>query len=203
MKATKNHQKTLERFRESSFVKMATKFLLSVSVFSVIFSYSSLLPFLLHSFNFSYTAYSKEFLGYSIDKNYMFLLCNGILVFIVKNSGIIGKSPEENDFTAKNGVRNRDSRREVVKLSEMKESILEEKLVEGAEDTENVLSVAQDDEEKEQENKSLIVPEEEEEEEEEEGIGLLSVEELNKKCDDFIRRMKLEIKVEAQQLLMF
>ncbi|KAA8526618.1 hypothetical protein F0562_008179 [Nyssa sinensis] len=41
----------------------------------------------------------------------------------------------------------------------------------------------------------------EEEEDEEEGIGLLSAEELNKKCDDFIKMMKEGIKIEAQQLI--
>ena len=40
-----------------------------------------------------------------------------------------------------------------------------------------------------------------EEEEEEEGNGTLSTEELNKKFDDFIRRMKEEIRIEAQQQL--
>lgn len=39
-------------------------------------------------------------------------------------------------------------------------------------------------------------------EEEEEGIGLLSTEQLNKKCDDFIKKMREGIKTEAQQLIM-
>ena len=43
--------------------------------------------------------------------------------------------------------------------------------------------------------------EEDDEEEEEEGSGTLSTEELNKKFDDFIRRMKEEIRIEAQQQL--
>jgi co-chaperonin GroES (HSP10) len=48
----------------------------------------------------------------------------------------------------------------------------------------------------------VVDEDEEEEEEEEEVIGLLSTEELNKKCDDFIRKMKDDIKFEAQQLIM-
>ena len=40
-----------------------------------------------------------------------------------------------------------------------------------------------------------------EEEEEEDGFGLLSTEELNKRCDDFIRKMKEEIKFGAKQLI--
>ena len=45
------------------------------------------------------------------------------------------------------------------------------------------------------------IEEDDDEEEEEEGNGTLSTEELNKKFDDFIRRMKEEIRIEAQQQL--
>lgn len=45
------------------------------------------------------------------------------------------------------------------------------------------------------------IEEDDGEEEEEEGNGTLSTEELNKKFDDFIRRMKEEIRIEAQQQL--
>ncbi|RVW95155.1 hypothetical protein CK203_025650 [Vitis vinifera] len=51
-----------------------------------------------------------------------------------------------------------------------------------------------------QENWFLVIKEEEEEEEAEEETGLLSAEELNKKCDDFIKKMREGIKFEAQQL---
>jgi len=49
----------------------------------------------------------------------------------------------------------------------------------------------------------LSISEEDQEEEEEEGNGMsiMSTEELNKKFDDFIRRMKEEIRIEAQQQL--
>ncbi|PON33377.1 hypothetical protein PanWU01x14_353310 [Parasponia andersonii] len=49
----------------------------------------------------------------------------------------------------------------------------------------------------------LVKEEEEEEEEEEVGNGMLSTEELNKKFDEFIRRMKEELRIEAsRQLIM-
>ena len=56
-------------------------------------------------------------------------------------------------------------------------------------------------EEKKEQNESVSEFLIEEEEEEEEGNGTLSTEELNKKFDDFIRRMKEEIRIEAQQQL--
>lgn len=45
------------------------------------------------------------------------------------------------------------------------------------------------------------VEEEEEEQEEKRGLEKLSTEELNKKFDDFIRKMKEELRIEAQQQL--
>lgn len=66
-------------------------------------------------------------------------------------------------------------------------------------------------EEEEEETGSFVLEEKKEqnesvsefliEEEEEEGNGMLSTEELNKKFDDFIRRMKEEIRIEAQKQL--
>ena len=63
-------------------------------------------------------------------------------------------------------------------------------------------------EEKKEQNESVSeflieerIEEDDDEEEEEEGNGTLSTEELNKKFDDFIRRMKEEIRIEAQQQL--
>lgn len=52
------------------------------------------------------------------------------------------------------------------------------------------------------ENWLLAVKEEEDEEEVEQAIELLTTEELNKKCDDFIKKMKEGIKIEAQQRVM-
>ena len=63
-------------------------------------------------------------------------------------------------------------------------------------------------EEKKEQNESVSeflieerIEEDDDDEEEEEGNGTLSTEELNKKFDDFIRRMKEEIRIEAQQQL--
>lgn len=199
MKAMNHHQSTLSKFSHKSFIiKMATKFLLPVSIFSIIVSHSSLMSFTL-----------KFFSGYSIDKNYMFLLCNGILVFIVKNSGVINKPPEEKEtdlVNAKNAIKEKESEQQVVKLSGEKVNKQAEEAQEAEQWScvvvaeENVMPAAQDDgdeEAQEQEYEVLIT-----DEDEEGGIGLLSTDELNKKCDEFIRKMKEGIKFEAQQLIM-
>lgn len=194
-----HHQSILSKFSHKSFfIKMATKFLLPVSIFSIVVSYSSLI-----------SAALKLFSGYSIDKNYMFLLCNGILVFIVKNSGVINKSPEEKEtdlVNAKNAIKEKQSEQQVVKLSEEKvdmevaEAQPEKRSCVVVAD-ENVVPVAQvdgDEEEAQEQECEILITDEDREG----GIGLLTTEELNKKCDEFIRKMKEGIKLEAQQLIM-
>ena len=76
--------------------KKAMKLLISVSAFSIILSYSSLLlPFLNNSlFNVYVSAFCKQSFSSTFEKNCVFLLFNGLLVIIIKNSGLIGKSPE-------------------------------------------------------------------------------------------------------------
>lgn len=210
-------------FSQSHNQSKVIKLLLSVSVLSILLSYSSLVSFLLHSFNAFTSAASVKLFSYSFDKNYMFLLCNGLLVFIVKNSGLIGTSPPgstdlNNDEHA---PKNSENRKRVVELAETTAPKAKEEVVnveveqeQEREDDEIFITV---EEEAEEEDKRVLITQDEEEEGcrnslimvedhdayEEEGIESLSREELNKKCDDFIRRMKEGIKLEVQQAVMF
>ena len=166
--------------------KKAMKVLLSVSAISFMFSYSSLLiPFLINSFTNVYvSAFTQQpsFTSSStLDKSYVFLLFNGILVIIVKNSGLIGnKSPELDLKTTNHDV----SSTLLVKTTPVKATF------DSVEDDDDY-----DDEEKESEqiqNGQLSIIENSNnitEEEEEEPCP----EEFNKKCEDFIRRVKEEI----------
>ncbi|XP_024185214.1 uncharacterized protein LOC112190031 [Rosa chinensis] len=168
----------------------AIKFLLSISVFSILFSQSSLISFLVHFPNAFISSPSVRLFSYTFDKNYMFLLCNGLLVFIVKNSGLIGTSPSgSNLINDEDDVKINGETREVgvVKLTETNAQKAEEDQVINVE-TEQV----------QEEEKKLLITEEEEEEEEED-VGFLSTEELNKKCDEFIRKVREGIKLEVQQ----
>ncbi|PON55054.1 Transmembrane protein [Trema orientale] len=177
--------------------KAVKKFLLSVSVsaisFTFMFSYSSLLvPFFFNSFTNAYfSAFTKQPSSFTtlttLDKSYVFLLFNGILVILVKNSGLIGNiSPELDSKT--NDVVSPSSSTVLIKTTPVKPSF----------DSEQVKD--DHDEEKERELNDTNEEEEEgeeEEEEEEEGVGLPSSEEFNKKCDEFIRRVKEEIMLGA------
>ncbi|KAM3707366.1 hypothetical protein ACJW31_02G019300 [Castanea mollissima] len=179
--------------------------LLSASALYILFSSFSLLPFLLHSFHVhNISTLPMKLFGYTNDKNYVFLLCNGLIVFIVKNSGLVGNSHSQSGdnlyLNEEHGIKNGHRQQSVPELSENKALDLDERKI-------VVMEV-----EKEQviangslslttvvgggENELLTMQDEEEDE-----FGLLSTEELNKRCDDFIRKMKEEIKFGAKQLI--
>ncbi|XP_062027671.1 uncharacterized protein LOC133743674 [Rosa rugosa] len=205
----------------------AIKFLLSISVFSILFSQSSLISFLVHFSNAFISSPSVRLFSYTFDKNYMFLLCNGLLVFIVKNSGLIGTSPSgSNLINDEDDVKINGETREVgvVKLTETNaqkaeedqvinvetEQVQEEEkrflITEEEEECRNGIVTVEDhdefEEEEEEECRNGIVIVEDHNEFEEEGeeeVGYLSKEELNKKCDEFIRKVREGIKLEVQQ----
>lgn len=171
-----------------------------------------------------FAAISVHSLGYSSNKNCMFLICNSILVILVKSSGLIenssssssplpqsppqkpaveessaGSSPEmetenaEAEFGAPEQENAGAPLVEVVPEPKIQSNSDE---MEGAGsagemEAETCVSVSDDDEE----------DIEEEEEEEEEGIGEeedgeMSSEELYRKCEDFIKKMRGEINFE-------
>ncbi|KDP29927.1 hypothetical protein JCGZ_18496 [Jatropha curcas] len=174
IKNQKDQTKLTSKSNNSShFVWLPAKFEDVAILFSVLLFYSSMLTL---SFNF------MRFFNSNIGKNYIFLLCNGILVFIFKNSGLIGNSNQESSTIKK------PEKRMVIEVKEGQEKELNKSLVMLG-GTGIVPFSAQDEADK-RENEIVIVHKEEEGEDEEEDIGLLSVEELNKKCDDFIRKVK-------------
>ncbi|XP_058744970.1 uncharacterized protein LOC131617731 [Vicia villosa] len=167
------------------------KFLLSFSLLCVLFSllFQSLKPFLMQ--------YYYSF--YTIDKSYMFLLSNTLLAFIALCSTIFNTSSSTTH----------ESIEHVLVLDSDKSNHFEfyvtEPDITEAIDSDNILKTEtpkEDEEEKslmivEQENMitEAEAEEEEEEEEEEEDDVLMIIEEyetdeLNKKCEDFIKKMK-------------
>jgi len=63
------------------YLLMFTQLFVSVSVCSFLFSPSSFLVFL-HYFKFYFSTFPSLLFTHNIDKNSMFLLCNGLLVFV-------------------------------------------------------------------------------------------------------------------------
>ncbi|KAM4116049.1 hypothetical protein ACJW30_02G021000 [Castanea mollissima] len=179
--------------------------LLSASALYILFSSFSLLPFLLHSFHVhNISTLPMKLFGYTNDKNYTFLLCNGLLVFLVKNSGLVGNSHSQSGdnlyLKEEHGIKNGHRQQSVPELSENKALDLDEsKIVVMEVEEEQVIangSLSLTTVVGGGENELLTMQDEEEDE-----FGLLSTEELNKRCDDFIRKMKEEIKFGAKQLI--
>ncbi|XP_054819915.1 uncharacterized protein LOC129318931 [Prosopis cineraria] len=251
-----------QSFKAQYLIKF-TQFLVSVSVFSFLFSPSSLLA-LFHYVNFYCSTFPLQLFTHTVDKNCMFLLCNGLLVFVGIARSFSGSSgsddPHVKDATSSSssssseyvddGSRSEFSDIEATEplLLEVEEpdeqnippdEAVEIRYHEGDEDIEKAIAEDEVDQEKEEEEEEeelrishsvleddeesgmldagdkegskghdLLIPEnvEEEEIDYEEGEGeeessLLSTEELNKKFDDFIRRMREDLRIEARQQL--
>lgn len=120
----------------------------------------------------------------------MFLLCNGLLVFIAMNSGLVNaSSPTTHQSTEEVAVNNETSSHLEFHVSETAvadENVMEIESPQEKEESlkiveqENVISDTQEDEE---EGNALVIIDEDEH-------GAEDTEELNKKCEDFIRKMK-------------
>ncbi|KAK4363157.1 hypothetical protein RND71_018398 [Anisodus tanguticus] len=173
------------------FLKKAMKILLPVSLFSLVFSQSySLLPSLVHSFHEFSSYFSIQLFTYSSERNYIFLLCNGILVFIIKNSiGNISETKESHKEFKSREFKNQETKKEFLeKVVEIENQVEEELGTINKDDLVTVGTVDENEDEVYQESCVEIIEELEDEEELEE-----TLEELHKKCDDFIKRIKKEI----------
>lgn len=135
----------------------------------------------------------------------MFLLCNGLLVFVGITRSLSGSNSVDEsskyieDIEAKESIL-------VVKEIQEKTNEHDEEVEENAENIilkeEKMLFNEGDEEDKEIENYEFLIGESIEEEEDlEEANWVISNEELNKKFDDFIRRMKEDLRIEAQRQL--
>ncbi|XP_050207864.1 uncharacterized protein LOC126657244 [Mercurialis annua] len=168
----------LIKFNNFQFLQLPTKLFSLIILFSLLLVCSSLLPIL---FNF------MQIFSCKLGKNYMFLLCNGILVLIVKNSGLMGSSDLEIKPVKKNG----EFLQKSIELSPSSSSEIKNRTVFAEEKV-----AMQVQENQETEEKCLVAEKvEDQETEEQEEIELLSAEELNKKCDDFIREMRKQLSI--------
>ncbi|KAL2473541.1 hypothetical protein Fot_49277 [Forsythia ovata] len=212
-----------ETHKNSEFIRKTLLFLVPVSILSFVLSYISGIDFC-----FSYNVqFSTLIFSHALDRKYVFLLCNGILAFLAKNlnfssSSNIGENmkpvsetkevapPEDNEETPMKWA-TASSNGEYMKLVNI-ELPEEEKAAPPPEDndeaaamkwaTEENLEISQE----EKDHKEKQEEDEDEESEiivdgEEDGINddmKVSTEELNKKFEEFIRKMKEEIRIEAQ-----
>ncbi|KAF9666524.1 hypothetical protein SADUNF_Sadunf16G0238000 [Salix dunnii] len=86
------NQAEVPSLQAPSMLKKITQLLLSVSVFSLLLSHHSLGPSFLHSLCLYLSTVPVQLFTHTLDKNCIFLLCNGLLVFVAKYSGFISSS---------------------------------------------------------------------------------------------------------------
>ncbi|KAI9109046.1 hypothetical protein K1719_020001 [Acacia pycnantha] len=181
----------MELFKVSGTSGRVIKIVLSVSVLSLLFSF---LPFLFQTVN-----------QFSINKSYVFLFCNGLMAFIAKNSSLPSdhsSSHEFNDLDVAAPVHNSQEHDMAAADSAEQQEEEEKRMIVAFTDSreeDEVIAYAEREEEEveeEEEEKRIILADNSQEEEDQgsnNGVWITEeeeVEELNKKCEDFIRKMK-------------
>ncbi|KAK4434777.1 hypothetical protein Salat_0640600 [Sesamum alatum] len=176
-----------------------------------------LIPLSIFSFLVSYFPGLNLF-AQALDRKYMFLICNGILAFLAKNLKLSSSAGLSCGGFMKNieeGVKEIEDLPEILKESSDQENAAsiavpeEKQAIAAVQDCEGLNEPASE----ETSDGGLILESEDEEDEEmEEGRGAesstlvisdasVSTEELNRKFEEFIRKMKEEIRIEARQQL--
>ncbi|KAJ1410786.1 hypothetical protein SESBI_21594 [Sesbania bispinosa] len=244
-----------QSIKAHNYLLKLTQLFISVSVCSFIFSPSSLLVFF-HYFKFYFSTFPFQLFTHNIDKNCMFLLCNGLLVFVGLTKSFSGSTSDDKpsnnnleeglssqyieedgsqshvlDVETNESVLEKETEEKIGELDdeqntaaehaiEIKNSAEEEqgniekiilvdegqgkgKEEEEVEEENEVFDADDEEEEKGLEIDDSVFEEnrEEEEDEEEEESCRLSTEELNKKFEDFIRKMKEDLRIEARRQL--
>lgn len=182
-------------------MKRLTKIIALASIFSFILSYSSLISSLQQRLHLL-SMYSNL-----VDKKFMFLLCNGIVGFIVGsfrgNSETLLHDKAINivEHTREVGIKdlNETEVKKLVALLEEKSVSKEEVedrvvLFRRGEEEQEVAMVVEDDEDVLVVQDLAIIRIDDHDDDDEINDTLLSSEELNKKCEEFIRKMKAEIR---------
>ncbi|KAL9298851.1 hypothetical protein AtEden1_Chr2g0225631 [Arabidopsis thaliana] len=182
-------------------MKIVSKIIAFASIFSFILSYSSLISSLQQRLHLL-AMYSNL-----VDKKYMFLLCNGIVGFI------LGSFHGNSDSLSHGKAINIVEQTKEVGIKDLKETkvnkvvaLLEESNVSKEEEGRVVLFREQEEEEEEEvvldvkEDEGILVQDlsitrlDDHDDDDAINDSLLSSEDLNKKCEDFIRKMKAEIR---------
>lgn len=213
-------------------MKIVAKIIALASIFSLLLSYSSLVSSLQQSLHLLSMYISL------VDKKYMFLLCNGIVGFIMGNFKTLlhGSTAmnivEETEELRINHMRKSEMKRVVALLGEQRVSKKEEGEVvallgeqrvskgevvalvgeqcvyKEEEDGEERVDLLREEEvtivfEDDNGGKDLtvITIDEHDDDDDEINDDFLSSEDLNKKCEEFIRKMKAGIRSESRTLL--
>nr|KYP73463.1 hypothetical protein KK1_006088 [Cajanus cajan] len=200
-----NVETLTHNIKAHNYLVKLTQLFVSVSLCSFIFSPSSFLLFF-HYIKFYFSTFPFQLYTHNIDKNCMFLLCNGLLVFVGITRSLSGSNCDEKTSTYIKDGSHSQSHFSVIETNELMLEIVETE--EKSNEETELLDVGHEDEEEEDKGSEFdyflieeSMEEEEENVEEEEECCMLSTEELNRKVEDFIRKMKEDLRIEAQRQL--
>ncbi|GLU20602.1 hypothetical protein SLE2022_367930 [Rubroshorea leprosula] len=211
--------------RSSHFLKRILQLFVSIALFSIFLCYSSGFSWFPQSFNVYFSTYLFSFFTHTLERKYMFLMCNGILAILAKSN--ISSSSSHSESSDENYLGERVSISSSSNCIQTKPSLAEEELMampEEEEEQEDDINGEAEEleseplhvEEEEESEASVVVEDDEgesqslvkEEEPAEEAAAATtanedgpSTDELNRKIEEFIRKMKEEIRIEAQQQL--
>ncbi|XP_010500030.1 PREDICTED: uncharacterized protein LOC104777464 [Camelina sativa] len=190
------------------FLKRLTKFIVvSIWVLSLLVTH-----------NFYLYRFTIQLVTHAVDKNYMFLLCNGLLVVVAKCSGLaVSSKPLETNLSS-NIDKTFDYRdfKSYGTILELEynctdgrggtESFLAEEVTTLGEDTKHQETEENDNDEDDtladnDGDGECDLRKEEEQEDVELVLTSTEEEEMNKKFDEFIRKMKEELRIEARRHL--
>ncbi|PON38118.1 Transmembrane protein [Parasponia andersonii] len=221
------------KFNKHHFLRRTLQVVLSVSLLSLFICYSHGVSCFPHSFSVYFSTRLFSLFAHTLERKYMFLICNGILAFLAKAS--VSSSYDSSyadgttappsklsaDIASKAAVLVADDEDQVVDQSsdgvdfigdeeEEQQTTEDEEGVEKADEEQgknsqalsSTTSSSTDDEngneEEDREISGCGVSSNKQEANDEE---LISTDELNKKIEEFIRKMKEEIRIEAQRQL--
>uniref|UniRef100_A0A7N0ZXX9 DUF4408 domain-containing protein n=1 Tax=Kalanchoe fedtschenkoi TaxID=63787 RepID=A0A7N0ZXX9_KALFE len=193
---------------EARHLKRMMQLLFSISLVSFLISMSSWVCYGFQTVRFCVTTLPVQLITHSINRNCIFLICNGLLVFIAKTSKRSCSTFHTNDehktttTTTKHAETENDGE---------EEERVEKRITCPARESGNpvvdkeVVMVHKDDSSFKRWFFDQVKMEKAETIESDDGEGSedikeLSMEEVNKRFDEFIRKMKEEIRLEASQL---
>ncbi|KAJ0263940.1 hypothetical protein HA466_0023810 [Hirschfeldia incana] len=166
---------------------------------------------LLITHNFYLCKLTIQLVTHAVDKTYVFVICNGLLVFVAKYSGLIASSKPVEEIWNNRGLDSYNAMLEPEYYSvHERESFLDEEVsIEDQETEEEKEDENEEDEDEEESDEPLPENGDLEEEcdihggfrEEEDNVEMVTEEDVNKKFEEFIRKMKEELRLEAKQQL--
>ncbi|XP_060197859.1 uncharacterized protein LOC132626623 [Lycium barbarum] len=182
---------------------------LLLSLFSFLFSYT----YFYYKY-FYFVAFPFQILNHIAgDKNYIFLICNGILLLLTKTSGMVNILLSPSDFDLNEFSKTysevllessssalsecKEEEEEITKfeiLDDNKQLEASKEIVEVDENGIFTNNIEEENEEEKAEGGKEVV-----EESDDEPLNKLSIEELNKIFEEFIKRMKQEIRVDVHE----